>query len=69
MISVTVEIRERRPAPSIERALKVAADGKRRRRVRLLPRAVRMNLNEPPGSTFWPMTLRPVRQYVHSRKT
>ena len=28
-----------------------------------------MNLNEPPGSVFWPMTLRPVQLYVHSRKT
>src|SRR5919107_1961135 len=36
---------------------------------RLLPRRVRMNLNEPPGSVFWPMTLRPVQLYVHSRET
>ena len=41
----------------------------RTREGRLLPRRVRMNLNEPPGSVFWPMTLRPVQLYVHSRET
>jgi hypothetical protein len=50
-----------------------AEDGGRRdaprREVRHLPRRMRMNLNEPRGSVFWPMTLRPVRLYVHSRET
>jgi hypothetical protein len=71
MKSVTVESvgaptrRARVTAPSIERALKTAVEGKPGRGVRLLPRSVRMNLNEPPGSVFWPMSLQPVRLYVH----
>ena len=73
MISVTVDIRVRFHSPGavtrIERALKMAVERKPGRGVRFLPRTVRMNLNEPPGSTFWPMSLRPVQLYVHSRKT
>ncbi len=61
--------RTRVTAPSIERALKTEVEGMPGREVRLLPRRMRMNLNEPPGSVFWPMTLRPVRLYVHSRET
>jgi hypothetical protein len=61
--------RARVTAPSIERALKTAVEGMHGREVRLLRRRMRMNLNEPPGSVFWPMTLRPVRLYVHSRET